>query len=97
MPLSTADPASAVAQQSQEDEIKPVTVQVNERPVMMPRHRATGLEIKTAAIAQGVPIELDFILVEELAHGRTKVIGDDDPVHLDAHSRFLANDGDDNA
>jgi hypothetical protein len=74
-----------------------VTVHVNERPVHLPKHLITGLEIKQRAIAQGVPIQLDFILVEELEHGRTKVIGDPDAVHVTHHSRFLANDGDDNS
>lgn len=74
-----------------------VTVHVNERPVHLPGHEVTGLEVKQAAIAQGVPIQLDFILVEELEHGRTRVIGDADPVHVTHHTRFLANDGDDNS
>jgi hypothetical protein len=94
---TTIDPINEGAGQAHEHQLKPVTVRVNERPVVMPRHRATGLEIKTTAIAQDVPIEEDFILVEEFAHGRTKVIGDNDLVHLGPHSRFLANDGDDNA
>lgn len=97
MSPAITEPVNDAAQHAQEHQVKPVTVHVNERPVVMPRHRATGLEIKTIAITQGVPIEADFILVEELAHGRTKVIGDNDLVHLGPHSRFLANDGDDNA
>jgi hypothetical protein len=75
----------------------PVTIHVNERPVRVPEHLVTGLEIKESAIAQGLAIELDFVLVEELGGGRTKVIGDSDPVHVDPASRFLANDGDDNS
>jgi hypothetical protein len=74
-----------------------VTVHVNERPVHLPKHHLTGLEIKQDAIAQGLPIQPDFILVEELEHGRTKTIGNSDPVHVTEHSRFLANDGDDNS
>jgi hypothetical protein len=74
-----------------------VTVHVNERPVHLPGHHATGLKIKEAAIAQGVPIHLDFILVEELGHDRTKPVADTDDVHVTHHSRFLANDGDDNS
>jgi hypothetical protein len=74
-----------------------VTVHVNERPVSLTAHETTGLKIKEVAIAQGVPIEPDFILVEELGHDRTKAIADNDPVHVTDHSRFLANDGDDNS
>lgn len=74
-----------------------VTIHVNERPVRLPEHVVTGLEIKRLAIEQGLAIQLDFILVEELGGGRTKVIGDDDPVRVTDQTRFLANDGDDNS
>lgn len=74
-----------------------VTIHVNERPVTLHNRRVTGLAIKQAAIAQGVPIEEDFILVLELENGRTQVIGDSDVVTLTKHSRFLANDGDDDS
>jgi hypothetical protein len=74
-----------------------VTVHVNERPVRLSRELVTGLVIKEAAIAQGVPIQLDFILVEELGGDRTKNIGDNDPVHVSDRTRFLANSGDDNS
>jgi hypothetical protein len=97
MAPAITDSVNEDTQQAQEAGMKPVTVHVNERPVVMPRHRSTGLGVKTTAIEQGVSIEEDFILVEEFAHGRTKVIGDSDVVHLGSHSRFLANDGDDNA
>lgn len=74
-----------------------VTVHVNERPVRLLKKAVTGLEIKEAAIAQGVPIELDFILVEELGGDRTKTIGDNDLVHVTDKTQFLANSGDDNS
>jgi Multiubiquitin len=74
-----------------------VTVHVNERPVRLPSRRVTGLEVKEQAISQGVPIQLDFILVEELEGGRTRTIGDGDQVHVTDRTRFLANDGDDNS
>jgi hypothetical protein len=75
-----------------------VTVTVNEQPVTLPKHRDTGLEIKQSAIAQGVQIELDFILVEEAHNGQeAKVIGDTDTVEVNKHSKFTANDGDDNS
>lgn len=76
----------------------PVTIHLNERPVTLPSHTATGAEIKAAAIDAGVPIQPDFILVEEIgSNGRTRVIGDDDVVHLNPELQFLANDGDDNS
>lgn len=74
-----------------------IAVHVNERLVVLPTHEITGLQIKEEAIAQGVPIEPDFILVEELEKDRTKPITDTDRVHVTDRSRFLANDGDDNS
>jgi hypothetical protein len=91
--LAGLDPAPTADQPKQHA----VTIHVNERPVQLAEHLVTGLEIKQVAIAQGVPIEVDFILVEELGGGRTKVIGNQDRVHVDKRSRFLANDGDDNS
>lgn len=89
---------TAEAQKEKQDEHDKVTVTVNEKPVTLSKGRVTGLEIKQAAIAQGVEIELDFILVEE-AHGghEAQVIGDTDAVKVTKHSRFTANDGDDNS
>ena len=84
--------------QPAEGEHGEVTVAVNEKPVTLPKHRDTGLEIKEAAIAQGVEIKLDFILVEEAHDGHeAEVIGDDDTVEVNKHSKFTANDGDDNS
>jgi hypothetical protein len=73
-----------------------VVIHVNERPVSVP-HRVTGLEIKQAAISQGVPIQLDFILSQELNDRRTKIIGDIDTVSVSEHSRFVAVAPDDNS
>ena len=43
-----------------------MTVSVNGLPVKLLGQSETGKEIKTAAIEQGVPIHLDFILEEDL-------------------------------
>lgn len=90
----------AVEEKSRErhDEHQFVTVTVNNKPVQLHEHRLTGLEIKQAAIQQGVEIELDFILVEEGHDGEeSHVVGDDDVVTVNRHSVFTANDGDDNS
>jgi hypothetical protein len=60
-----------------------VTVSVNEQPVQ--------LEGKTATGAQ------NFVLQEELPNGTSRVIGDNDPVHLREHLRFTAIAPDDNS
>ena len=75
----------------------PITVQVNERPVALPTNHVTGLDIKNAAIAQAVPIQLDFVLSEELGGHKTRLIGDGDELTVNEHSRFLAIPPDDNS
>jgi hypothetical protein len=75
-----------------------VTVTVNNKPVILPRHRVNGLEIKEAAIAQGVQIELDFILTLEAHDGEpARTIDDDQFVTVTRKSVFTANDGDDDS
>jgi hypothetical protein len=74
-----------------------VTVTVNEQPVELAGPKATGLEIKQAAIAQGVKIELSFVLSEELPNRKTRVVGDTDEVTITKHSRFVAVAPDDNS
>ncbi len=74
-----------------------VTATVNEMPVKLRGHSATGMEIKQAAIQQGVAIQLNFILQEELPNGTSRVIGDNDHVHLREHLRFTAISPDDNS
>ncbi|MGD0713131.1 MAG: multiubiquitin domain-containing protein [Gaiellaceae bacterium] len=87
--------ASAV---STEDERGTVTVTVNRKPVTLEKHRVTGLEIKEAAIAQGVEIELDFLLTQEASEGHpARTIADDAVITVTKHSKFRANDGDDDS
>jgi Multiubiquitin len=74
-----------------------VEIKVNERPVEVNGPRISGLAIKQAAIAQGVPIQPDFVLSEELPAGRSKIVGDDDIVTVNNHSKFLAVPNDDNS
>ena len=76
---------------------KTVTVSVNEQPVKLEGKSATGMQIKAAAIAQGVLIQENFVLQEELPNGTSRVIGDNDEVHLHPHLRFTAIAPDDNS
>lgn len=79
------------------DKARTVTVTVNNKPVKVKGHRVTGLEIKEAAIAQGVQIDTGFQLSEELPSGETRIVGDTDPVTVNKHSVFTAVAGDDNS
>jgi hypothetical protein len=74
-----------------------VVITVNEKPVTVTGPKITGLQIKEAAIAQGVQIGLDFQLSEELPNGRTRIVGDADTVTVNKNSRFDAVAGDDNS
>jgi hypothetical protein len=78
-------------------QVHTVTITINERPVSIEGPRVTGLQIKEAAIAAGLPITVDFMLTEELANGRSKVVGDADIVTVNKNSRFDAVAGDDNS
>lgn len=73
-----------------------VEITVNKKPVRIEGHRATGLEIKEVAIAQGVQIELDFQLAS--VHGdHRRIIGDAEVVELHEHEKFVATATDDNS
>jgi len=74
-----------------------VTVFVNEQPVKLEGRTATGAAIKEAAIAQGVQIHANFVLQEELPNGTSRVVGDNDEVHLREQLRFTAIAPDDNS
>lgn len=74
-----------------------VVVSVNEQPVKLRGKTATGAEIKAEAIKQGVHIQQNFILQEELPNGMSRIIGDSDIVHLREHLRFTAIAPDDNS
>lgn len=76
---------------------KTVTVMVNEQAVQLEGKTATGAQIKAAAIAQGVHIQQNFMLQEELPNGTSRVIGDSEEVHLRPHLRFTAIAPDDNS
>lgn len=76
-----------------------VIVKVNRSPVHFRVHHATGLEIKETAIKQGVKIELNFQLLLEHGngHGKPKVIGDNERIHLKEDASFVAIAPDDNS
>jgi hypothetical protein len=66
--------------------------------VTLPDHKVTGLQVKEAAIAQGIEIELDFELTLEAHDGEpARVIANDDPVTVNKHSVFTAVDVDEDS
>ena len=72
-------------------------VLVNEQNVTLSGHSVTGAEIKAAAIAQGALIQQNFVLQEELPNGTSRIVGDNDSLHLREHLRFTAIAPDDNS
>jgi DNA-binding Lrp family transcriptional regulator len=81
-----------------EEEPREVPIKVNNKPVVLPKHRMTGLEIKETAIAQGVDIKPDFILTLDARDGKpVETIENDQTVFVRDHDEFTANDGEDNS
>ena len=75
----------------------PVGITVNNKPVKLDGHKASGLDIKKAAIDQGVPIELDFHLARLGPDGKYDPVDDADPVEVSDGSEYVATAGDDNS
>ncbi|WP_419944280.1 multiubiquitin domain-containing protein [Candidatus Poriferisodalis sp.] len=76
---------------------RPVPIKVNKKPVKVDGPTATGLQIKQAAIDQGVSIQLDFKLSVIGEDGKEIPVRDDQPVRLHHGSEFFAVAGDDNS
>lgn len=77
--------------------LEKVEIHVNTKPVHMVGRHHTGLQIKEAAVAQHVKIELDFLLYLLRHHEPNKPIGDDEEVTISDESRFHAIADDDNS
>ena len=77
-----------------------VEVTVNEQKVKVQKpedSKTTGAVIKAAAIAQGVAIQPNFVLQEELPNGTSRIVGDNDEVYLRTDLKFTAIAPDDNS
>ena len=74
-----------------------VEIKVNNNDVKIRHGWRTGLEIKTAAIAQDVKIQLSFTLSEDLPDGTSKLVGDTDRVWIKGGEQFLAIDDHDDS
>ena len=74
-----------------------VTIHVNNQAVTVDGPRLTGLQIKEAAIAQGVAIGVDFVLSKLNPNGRPEIVGNSDLVTVNKNSKFTATDDDDDS
>jgi hypothetical protein len=75
----------------------PVTVIVNKQPVTVDGPRLTGLDVKKAAMAAGLKVELSFTLSKKEANSRFKNVADDDVVTVNKESVFMLTDDDDDS
>lgn len=75
---------------------KKIHITVNRRPVTLHAAAQTGLSIKETAIAQDVPIKIDFLLSRKDGP-KFKPVGDDEQIRVRNDDKFRANDGDDNS
>jgi len=91
-----SDVAQANGLEAQERQ-ETVEITVNFNRVVMNTRKATGLQIKTAAISQGVNIKADFILYEIKDGKRRNRIADDKQVELHPGEKFEAVPDDDNS
>jgi multiubiquitin len=73
-----------------------IRVTVNRRPITIDGARQTGASIKEAAIAQGVPIQLDFLLSRKDG-SKFAPVGDEESIRVHDGDEFRALDGDDNS
>lgn len=78
------------------DGTRTITVKVNNHPVIFQDHKTTGLEIKRAAIQQGVTIREDFSLFR-VTGGQLMPIADGETVTLHKDEEFRATAPDDNS
>lgn len=76
---------------------KKVEIRVNGKKVEMIGREHTGLEIKKAAIDQGVNIKLDFLLYLIREGQPNEPIGDNQQIKISSDSRFHAIADDDNS
>ncbi|MCT9004602.1 multiubiquitin domain-containing protein [Streptomyces rhizosphaerihabitans] len=91
---ATPDQASLVDQDRRPPSTIPVTI--NNKTVQLPEREMTGLEIKQAAAAQGLPIDPGFQLSVKRGN-RYDIVGDTDTVHIHRNLDFLAVAPDDNS
>jgi hypothetical protein len=73
------------------------TITVNGKRVSIAGPETTGRLIKEAAIGAGVPIELDFILSEELPHRKTRLVRDGQEISIHEGLAFVALADDDSS
>ncbi len=76
---------------------KQVTVEINGNQVVLDEKVMSGMEIKQAAITQGLQIQPDFVLQLLRPNGEYDPIGDTEEVHVRKGMEFTCIAPDDNS
>lgn len=76
---------------------KAVQVKVNSQPITVAGPRISGRDIKQAAIAQGVQIEVSFQLSVKRGSRQTQIVGDEEVIAVHDGLEFVAVAADDNS
>jgi hypothetical protein len=78
---------------------KPKVVEAvfNKKPILLPKERISGLEIKQEAISQGFAIQPTYVLFQVKNRNHRTVIGDTDTVQIHDGIEFAAVADDDNS
>ena len=74
-----------------------VAITVNGHPVTVPSPKATGHQIKQAAIRAGIAIQIDFVLSVVRPNGDAAVVGDDEELTVNKNTKCVALAPDDNS
>jgi len=69
----------------------------NKKPILLPKGRISGLEIKHEAISQGIAIQPAYVLFLIKNRNHRTVIGDTDSVEIHKGIEFAAVADDDNS
>jgi hypothetical protein len=93
----TTVPAGDTTEIADKADAHEIRVTVNGQFVVLRSRQVTGLQVKEAAIAAGVPIQLDFVLSEVRPSGEQKIIPDDREIMVKSGDEFWAIPGDDNS
>lgn len=91
---ATPDQASPTDPEHRPPRTIPVTI--NNQTVQLPERKMTGLEIKQAAAAQSLPVDIGFQLSVKHGH-RYQIVGDTDTIRIRRNLEFLAVPPDDNS
>jgi len=80
--------------ENQKQPDKAVEILVNGKALTVQDKDTTGLEIKQAAIAQGVNIKIDFKVFRDLSNGQQVRVADDESIKVHHKEQFdvLSND-----